>query len=149
MKVSEQQRAQTVHVRWLSTGLTIGGLIAGMIGFAHLFMPTLGYDPAVPSAMAPAVRAHFYDLGTYAISGFLLSFAALSLYFGRSCDIRSARAVCSVFALFWTARTLLELRYPVELQIFFLRSPHGVLLAVISFLAVNYSTAAIAGWKSA
>jgi hypothetical protein len=112
-------------------------------------MPTFGYDPSVPIAMAPVVRDHFFYLGTYAICAFLLSFSSLSLYFSTRAYDRASLIVCTVFAAFWVARAVLEFQFPVELRIFFLQSPHAVLSAVILTLAVSYSIAAFWGWATA
>ena len=133
----------------LRPALAVGGLITGLIGIGHIFMPVFGYDGAVPLSMPPAERAHFYYLGTYAICGFLLSFAVLSLHFARSDQVRAARAVCAVLALFWTGRAILEVLYPVDLRLFVLASPHTVLLPVIGFLALTYAAGAISGWTAA
>jgi hypothetical protein len=136
------------QARFRSLALTVGGSITCIIGVAHIFMPTLGYDQSVPQAMAPAVRAHFYYLGTYAICGFLLSLGLLSLYFARFAETRHALVVCTVLAFFWTARTILEILYPVDLRLFVLASPHLALLVVITFLALTYTAATVAGWRS-
>ena len=132
--------------RFLQLALLIGGVLTAVIGVGHIFMPTLGYDASIPSAMAPAVRDHFYYLGTYAICAFLLSFAFLSLYASRTATSRFARVVCSTLALFWVVRAILEVRYPVDVRIFFLKTPHTVLLPVICFLAALYSLAALEAW---
>lgn len=132
---------------FLGFALTAGGLITCLIGLGHAFMPTLGYDPKIPQSMAPAVRAHFYFLGTYAICAFLWSLGLLSLYFGGTSQDGAARVVCSILAALWIVRTILEILYPVDLRPFFLHSPHVVLLPVIAFLALLYSGGAVAAWR--
>jgi hypothetical protein len=126
--------------------LFIGGLLTAVIGIGHIFMPTLGYDSSVPLAMEPAVRDHFYYLGTYAICAFLLSFALISLYFSKLEFPKASLVVCSILAVFWIARAVLEFLYPVEIKIFFLQTPHSVLMSVIVFLAFIYSFSALKGW---
>jgi hypothetical protein len=130
----------------MKPSLTIGGLITCLIGLAHVFLPSIGYDSTIPHSMPPAVSAHFYYLGTYAICAFLLSFGFLSLYFSRNAQAPHTLVVCSIFALFWASRTALEILYPVNLSLFFLTTPHVVLLPVIAFLALTYTVAAFAGW---
>jgi len=132
--------------RLLRGALLIGGLLTAMIGIGHIFMPTVGYDSAVPQAMEPAIREHFYYLGTYAICAFLLSLAFLSIYFSRLEYPRASLVVGSVLAVLWVARAILELIYPVEIRIFFLKTPHGVILLVTVFLAFIYSISAIRAW---
>ena len=46
-------------------------------------------------------------------------------------------------AAVWGLRVVLELVYPVELPIFFLRAPHGVLLVVTGLIAAGYLLAAL------
>lgn len=132
---------------FLGFALTVGGLITCLIGLGHVFMPTLGYDPQIAQSMAPAVRAHFYYLGTYAICAFLWSLGLLSLYFGRTAQDGAARIVCSILAALWTVRAILEILYPVDLRLFFLHSPHVVLLPIIAFLALLYSGSAVTAWR--
>lgn len=123
--------------------LLIGGLLTAVIGIGHIFMPTAGYDSSVPQMMDSAVRDHFYYLGTYAICAFLLSFAFLSIYFSGLKYPQASLIVCSVLAVFWVVRAILEFLYPVEIRIFFLRTPHSVLLPVILLLAIAYSISAL------
>ncbi len=59
-------------------GLRAGGLVVIAIGLAHFFLPTFGYDPAIPAAMDAGSGAHFFYLGTYAIGGFLIAFGIIS-----------------------------------------------------------------------
>jgi len=132
--------------RLLRWALLVGGLLTAMIGIGHIFMPTIGYDSAIPQALDPAVREHFYYLGTYAICTFLLSMSFLSIYFSRLEYPRASLVVGAVLAVLWIARAILELIYPVEIQIFFLKTPHSVLLPVIVFLAFIYSISALKAW---
>jgi hypothetical protein len=132
----------------LRGALIIGGLLTAMIGIGHIFMPTLGYDRSVSMAMEPAIREHFYYLGTYAICAFLLSLAFLSIYFSRIEYSRASLVVGSVLAVLWIARAILEFIYPVEIRIFFLQTPHGVLLSVVVFLAFIYSFSALSAWTA-
>lgn len=120
-----------------------GALVTGLIGIGHLFMPSIGYDGTVAASMERAARDHFYYLGTYAIAGFLLSFAVLSLRFSRVDQGDATVTVCAVLAAFWSVRLGLELRYPVDLPIFFLRNPHPVLVVVIGGLAIAYAASTI------
>jgi predicted anti-sigma-YlaC factor YlaD len=92
--------------------LLFGGAATAMIGVGHIFMPAAGYAPSIAQGMTPDVRDHFYFLGTYAICGFLLSFATLSLYFSAQRYGPASLVVCSVLAMFWSGRVVLELIYP-------------------------------------
>jgi hypothetical protein len=109
-------------------------------------MPSIGYDSSLSLAVAPAVREHFYYLGTYAIYVFLLSLAFLSIYFSRFEYPLASLVVGSILAVLWVTRAILEFIFPVEFKIFFLQTPHSVLLAVIVFLAFIYSISAIKAW---
>ncbi len=128
------------------TTLLLGGLATGLIGVGHTIMPTLGYRNSVSIAMDPPIRDHFYYLATYAICAFLLSFAALSIYFSTIPANLSSLVVCSVLAAFWIVRAVLETIYPVEVPIFFLEKPHLVLFPIILLLALAYSISALSGW---
>lgn len=130
----------------LRGALLVGGLLTAMIGIGHIFMPAAGYDSSVPLAMEPAIREHFYYLGTYAICTFLLSLGFLSIYFSRFEYPRASLVVGSVLAVLWVARAILEFIYPVEVRIFFLATPHSVLLPIILFLAVIYTISALKAW---
>jgi hypothetical protein len=96
--------------------------------------------------MEPAVGECFYYLGIYVICTILLLLAFLSIYFSRFEHPRASLVVGSVLVVLWVARAILELIYPVDIRIFFLQTPHSVLLSVAIFLAFIYSISAGKAW---
>lgn len=130
-----------------SIPLRVAGSIVLCIGLAHLAMPTWGYDPAVAEAFTAQSRAHFYDLGTYAIGSFLIALGTLSLAFSRRPSPEAA-TYCVAMTVLWSTRFGLELLFPVDLSLFFVARPHPVLAVVIGLLAVLYGVAAV-GLRSA
>lgn len=123
-----------------------GGIITMIIGFGHIFMPTAGYEDTVIFSMAPAIRDHFYYLGTYAICIFLLALGFISIYFSRIELSIHTIIISSILAILWIGRTILEFIYPVEIKIFMLQKPHNALRIVISTLALLYSITSFYGW---
>ncbi|MBX2801746.1 MAG: hypothetical protein KTR31_28970 [Myxococcales bacterium] len=126
---------------WI-VALRLAGCVVLSIGAAHLVMPTWGYDSEVVGALAPEVKAHFHDLGTYAIGVFLIAFGALSLAFSRRPSAEGA-LFCAVMVAVWSIRLLLELLFPVELALFRVPAPHAPLLGVVGTLCVLYALAAV------
>jgi hypothetical protein len=126
-----------------NAGLRVAGLATLAIGIAHFFLPRLGYDASVPASMNATTAAHFYYLGTYAIGGFLCAFGVLSLGVSKLKNDFAAGAFATVMAAVWAWRTVLEIVYPVNLQLFFLAKPTVVLLPIIAALALIYATSAI------
>jgi hypothetical protein len=124
-------------------GLRAGGLVVIAIGLAHFFLPTFGYDPAIPAAMDPGSGAHFFYLGTYAIGGFLIAFGIISLYTSKLADTRTAALFAGLMALMWGWRTALEIIYPVELRLFILDRPTLVLLPALAALTIVYACSAL------
>jgi hypothetical protein len=129
--------------RWLKIALRIGGLFTLFIGIAHIFMPDLGYEPSVPLSMAPVIRDHFYYLATYAICGFLLTLGIISIYASKIKYIRVSLFICIVLSVLWIGRTILEIKYPVHVKLFFLDIPTVALLPVIMFIALTYSVGSL------
>lgn len=115
-----------------SLGLRVGGMLIVAIGIGHIFLPTYGYRAAAAEDMQLAVRNHFYYLGTYAICIFLIAFGALALFASKAPGTAATRVFSAVMAVVWGLRLGLELRYPVELPIFFLEHPHPVLVLVLA-----------------
>ena len=125
-------------------GLRFAGIVVLLIGIAHFFFPTYGYDPSVPKSMDPALRAHFFYLGTYAIGGFLVAFGAMSLAVAGLRHMFVAGGFSAIMALVWGWRTVLEIRYPVDLKLFFIERPTIVLLPTFIGLTAIYAAAAVA-----
>lgn len=121
------------------TALRIAGALITMIGIGHIFMPTLGYDDVTTRGMDARAMNHFYYLGTYAICAFLLGMAALAFVFARRPGPHQ-RELALVLLIVWAVRLVLELRFPVDVPIFFLANPHpvivGVLVAIVASLAI-------------
>lgn len=114
------------------------------IGIGHIFMPSLGYEPEVPAGMTTVVRDHFYYLGTYAICLFLLAQGFVSIYASRVQHRDVSIVICTVFAIVWIGRMILEVIYPVRLRLFFLADPTAVLFPVICVIAFTYTIGSIA-----
>jgi hypothetical protein len=130
---------------WVSVPMLVAGMLTLMIGIGHVFLPTMGYEDSVQSAMPPAIREHFYYLGTYAICSFLLAFGFISIYFSRTKLSNQTVVVSFVLALVWGSRAIFEFIYPVELKIFMLDYPHRVLKIVTSFMGLLYVISTLFG----
>lgn len=123
--------------------LRVAGTLLLMIGLGHILMPTLGYEPATPEGMSESVRNHFYYLGTYAISGFLLSLGLLSHLFSWAPSTWASRVFSVVMTSLWVARLGLEFVYPVDLPIFILATPHPWLVLVLVCITAAFAMAAL------
>lgn len=121
----------------------LAGLMILPIALGHFVMPTLGYDAGDILAIPALQRDHFVYLGTYAIGSFLLAMSGLTLYFAVRAPGPEALVFFRVMAAVWVGRVLLEFLYPVDLRIFFLARPHGVLLAVTGLIAAGYLLASV------
>jgi hypothetical protein len=128
----------------LKIALRVGGIFTLVIGIAHIFMPDLGYEPSVAESMTPDIRDHFYYLATYAICTFLLTLGIISIYASKIKETRVALFICMLLGLLWIGRTILEIRYPVHVKLFFLDVPTVALLPVIAFIAFTYVTGSVA-----
>ena len=121
--------------------LKVSGFMILMIGTAHFFMPSLGYDADTIASIPALPRDHFVYLGTYAIGTFLISFAIMTLLVPISKPSRADIIFLGLMAAVWLIRMFLEMIYPVELSLFFIDNPHPVLLATIAFIFVSYALA--------
>jgi hypothetical protein len=128
--------------RW---ALRVAGALMLAIGLGHTVMPTLGYPDAVPAAMEPATRDHFYYLGTYAIGAFLLGFAALTFAHSRR---PPAPVFAVIMAAVWTVRLVLEVVYPVDIQIFALERPTTVITPVLGAIVAAFAVAAASSLRT-
>lgn len=117
------------------------------IGVGHLAMPKFGYHAADLSGLTPSVRAHFVDLGTYAIGIFLAAFAGLTWVVSREQPTRITYIFYAVMLAVWMVRLGLEFAFPVDLPIFFLGHPHPVLLVVLSGITLGYAMALASLWS--
>lgn len=118
--------------------LWLGGSVPFIIGVAHLFLPTWGFDPKVIGEFPPEVRAHFVDLSLYAIASFLLAFAALSFYFAMATITRATFVFNIIMFFVWGIRTILEILFPVELALFGVANPSVQILVVTTLTSVFY-----------
>ena len=125
-----------------SVSLRVAGVLVTTIGVGHIFMPTFGYRGAVPSGMEPAIREHFYFLGTYAICCFLLGFGVLTLMASKEPRARATQLFSGVMTGVWAFRFVLELRYPVSVPIFFLEDPHPSLMVILATITGAFALAA-------
>ena len=121
----------------------IAGSIVLMIGLAHTIMPSVGYDPSVAASLSSQTRAHFYDLGTYAIASFLIAFGVLSLILSVRGRARDAAVFAAVMSVVWAVRFVLELRFPVDLRLFFVEDPHVGLAVVVAVVASLYAASTV------
>ena len=126
-----------------ATATRLAGALITPIGLAHFAMPTLGYRAADLAAIPAAQRAHFVDLGTYAIGSFLLAFAALAFVAAREITAPMARAFVAIMALVWAGRFALELVFPTRLGLFILDAPSPVLASFIALIAGLFALAAL------
>ncbi|WP_166964553.1 hypothetical protein [Yeosuana marina] len=124
--------------KFLSRALLIGGIFTMIIGVAHIFMPTFGYSPQIFNSMEANVRDHFYYLATYAICGFLLTLGLISIYFSKLKSIKDSFMVSALLTVLWISRLVLEYFYPVEVSLFFIKSPHKILFSAIAFIVITY-----------
>lgn len=122
-------------------GYRTGGTIALVIGVAHFFLPTWGYDGALLETVPEAPRDHFVYLGTYAIGMFLLIAGTMSIHLSGV----AATSTTTLFALlqtaFWAGRFVLEVSFPSRLRIFFLSEPAAALMLVSVVACVSYAVA--------
>ena len=125
--------------------LLSGGILVSIIGVGHIFMPEFGYEKNIPASMDTEISNHFYYLGTYAICSFLLSLGIISIYLSRKNYRDISLTICSIWALLWTSRFILEIIYPVKLKLFFLTNPTQVLTPFIGLIALIYISGAATG----
>jgi len=123
------------------------GLMILPVALGHFLLPTHGYAPSDIQAVPTLQRDHFVYLGTYAIGSFLLAMSGLTLYFALRPPTPEARVFFAVMAAVWVLRVVLEFVFPVDLPIFFLAQPHGVLVVVTGLIAAGYLRASV--WRSA
>jgi hypothetical protein len=69
--------------------------------------------------------------------------SGLTLYFALRPPRPEARVFFSAMAAVWVLRVALEFLFPVDLRIFFLEQPHGVLVVVTGLIAAGYVLASV------
>jgi hypothetical protein len=106
-------------------------------------MPTLGYEKSISGSMSKEITDHFYYLGTYAISTFLLTLGFISIYASRLKYAEVSFTLSVAFGLLWILRIFFEVIYPVQLKLFFLDKPTFILFPLISVIAMIYCFGAI------
>jgi Mn2+/Fe2+ NRAMP family transporter len=126
-------------------GYRTGGTIALVIGVAHFFLPTWGYDGALLETVPEAPRDHFVYLGTYAIGMFLLIAGIMSIHLAGVAATSTATLFALLQTAFWADRFILEVSFPSRLRIFFLSEPATALMLVSAIACVSY---AVAFWAS-
>lgn len=127
--------------------LRLAGAIVLSIGLAHLALPTLGYRQTELGDLRPEVHHHFVDLGAYAIAAFLISFGLFSLLLTFRRPSVESVVFTGLMTVVWAYRSILELIFPTELGLFFVDSPHILLVAALGLLAGLYGLATTQGLR--
>ena len=125
-------------------GLIFSGSIITLIGIGHLFFPTFGYSEDVQSYLrqSPQIADHFYYLATYAICSFLLFMGTTTIYMGSLKDSAQNPQFIRFFIIMsivlWSARLLMELKYPVKLSLFGISEPTNSLFIALSLIIIGF-----------
>ena len=80
------------------TGYSTGGAIALVLGAAHFFLPSWGYDRLVLQSIPEIPRDHFVYLATYAIGLFLVSVGVMSFHFAKVGGSQTAKLFAALQA---------------------------------------------------
>ena len=106
----------------LKTLIYTAGIIEVLVGLLHFFMP-LFFDKSEIFSRLPMVEMDYLLLVTYAVGILLVAFGATTILFARR-----HKALYEILYLYlmiqtilWTARVILELLYPVGLEMFTLK----------------------------
>jgi len=109
--------------------LLAGGIFELIIAITHFIMPNeLKKDKVF--ALLPAAHYDFVILATVAIGLIMLVLCALSFYFVK--NYTNTKQAAEVFALsqalLWLGRGVLEVMFPVKVQLLFLSNPAIIIL---------------------
>lgn len=126
--------------------LLAGGIFELLIAITHFVMPyELKKDKVF--ALLPAAHYDFIILATVAIGLIMLVLCALAFYFVK--NYSNTKQAAGVFALsqgfLWLGRGVLEVMFPVKVQLLFLTNPALIILpmslviSAIFFGSYHYS----------
>ena len=126
--------------RILASRLMIaGGIIELLVAVAHFFMPLeLGRNQVVHSL--PAEYQSFLSLGIIAIGLCQAIFGFLSIHFSRGLLVgrRSAWVYGISQGIGWTARSILEWVFPVEIPLLSLSNPSTLFIPLLPVIALLF-----------
>ena len=118
----------------MKTLILIAGIIEVLVGLLHFFMP-LFFDKSESFSRLPMVEMDYLLLVTYAVGILLVSFGATTILFARR-----HKALHEILYLYlmiqtilWTVRVILELLYPVGLEMFTLKPFTSIVLPGLIF----------------
>ena len=99
--------------------LLIIGSIEILVGLLHFFMP-LFFTKSESFLLLPNIEINYLLLVTYAVGILLIAFGATTILLSKKTkELRKILYFYMIIqALLWTARVILELMYPVELEMF-------------------------------
>jgi len=99
--------------------LLIIGSIEILVGLLHFFMP-LFFTKSESFLLLPNIEMNYLLLVTYAVGILLIAFGATTILLSKKTKElgKILYFYMIIQALLWTARVILELMYPVELEMF-------------------------------
>ncbi len=99
--------------------LLIIGSIQILVGLLHFFMP-LFFTKSESFLLLPNIEMNYLLLVTYAVGILLIAFGASTILLSKKTKElgKILYFYMIIQALLWTARVILELVYPVELEMF-------------------------------
>ena len=102
--------------------ICIAGIIEVLVGLLHFFMPQF-FDKSESFLNLPSVEMDYILLVTYAVGILLIAFGATTILFSRK--YKELENILYYYVMIqtilWSVRVILELLYPVRLEMFYLK----------------------------
>ncbi len=108
--------------------LLVAGIIEIAVGLLHFAMPTFVYTSAGFSSLTH-VESNFVTLVIYAVGILLIAFGTVTILFSRHLERHLNLALYYVIikTFLWSGRVILELLYPIKLNMFYI-DPFAVIV---------------------
>lgn len=133
-------------IQYYKLAMKIPANLILLIGIAHLFLPTHGYNAETVVGWSEQTKDHFLYLATYMIAAFLLTLSLLTFLYARKTPSRPVAWFATISTILWVVRLFLEFFFPVNVPLFFVAQPHYILMAVIGLIAASYALASGIAW---
>ncbi|MBI5568881.1 MAG: hypothetical protein HY914_02960 [Desulfomonile tiedjei] len=110
--------------------LLIAGVVEIVLGLSHFVMPYFAYQSKGFALLNPH-EINLVTLAVAAIGILLIAFGAVTILFSLNTQNELLFAYAIIQSILWSARIILEILYPVQVSLFFIDNPAGVVMALL------------------
>jgi hypothetical protein len=124
--------------------LLIAGVAEIAVGISHFAMPYFAYQSIGYSSLNYD-EINFVTLCIFAVGILLIAFGILTVFF--SLKKESAKGMlfyyCIIKSLLWLARIILEIIYPVKINLFYIEKPTMIILPLLFLVWLLFTLPAV------